>query len=91
MHSTLPWIGAPLRAAYTNAGENAKLAGLLLEQLAETRKRLPKDSPQLAGVLAPNGLGLLKQKKWAESEQLLRECLTIREKTHPDSWLTFDT
>ena len=74
-----------MRAAYTNAGENAKLAGLLLEQLAETQKRLPKDSPQPAGVFAPIGLGLLEQKKWAEAEQLLRECLAIREKTQPDS------
>ena len=77
--------------AYMKAGENAKLADLLQEQLAEARKTLPKDSPQLAGLLAQIGLGLLKQKKWTEAEPLLRECLAIREKTQPDVWSTFNT
>ncbi len=63
----------------------------LLEQLPEARKALPKDSPQLAGLLAQIGLGLLEQKKWTEAEPLLRECLAIREKTQPDAWSTFNT
>ena len=77
--------------AYTKAGENAKLADLLQEQLAEARKSLPKDSPELAGLLAQIGLSLLQQKKWTEAEPLLRECLAIREKTQPDVWSTFNT
>ncbi|MGO9917072.1 MAG: tetratricopeptide repeat protein, partial [Isosphaeraceae bacterium] len=58
----------------------------LLQQLPEVRKALPNDSPQLAGLLAQHGLGLLEQKKWIEAEPLLRECLAIREKTGPDVW-----
>ena len=77
--------------AYAKAGENAKLADLLQEQLPEARKALPKDSPQLAGMLAQIGLSLLQQKKWTEAEPLLRECLAIREKTQPDVWTTFNT
>ena len=77
--------------AYAKAGENAKLADLLQEQLAEARKTLPKDSPQLAGLLAQIGMSLLQQKKWTEAEPLLRECLAIREKTQPDVWSTFNT
>ena len=77
--------------AYAKAGENAKLADLLQEQLAEARKTLPKDSPELAGMLAQIGLSLLQQKKWTEAEPLLRECLAIREKTQPDVWSTFNT
>ena len=73
------------------AGENAKLADLLQEQLPEARKTLPKDSPQLTGMLAAIGLGLLQQKKWTEAEPLLRECLAIREKSQPDGWSTFNT
>ena len=88
---TLGWAGPPLIDAYTKAGENAKLADLLQEQLAEARKALPKDSPQLAGLLAQIGLSLLQQKKWTEAEPLLRECLAIREKTQPDDWSTFNT
>ena len=63
----------------------------LREQLPQARKALPKDSPQLAGLLAQIGLGLLEQKKWTEAEPLLRECLAIREKTQPDVWSTFNT
>ncbi len=63
----------------------------LLEQLPRARKALPKDSPQLAGLLAQIGVGLLEQKKWTEAEPLLRECLAIREKVQPDAWSTFNT
>ena len=52
---------------------------------------LPKDSPQLAGVLAQTGLVLLELKKWAEAEPIIHEALAIREKTHPDAWATFNT
>jgi serine/threonine protein kinase len=85
------WVGTPLLDAYATAGEDAKFANLIQEQLAEARKTLPKDSPQLASRLAQIGLGLLGQKKWAEAEPLLRECLAIREKKEPDDWRTFNT
>jgi hypothetical protein len=62
-----------------------------LQQLPEARKALPKESPQLAGLLAQIGGGLLEQKKWTEAEPLLRECLAIREQTQPDVWSTFNT
>ncbi len=63
----------------------------LMQQLPEARKALPKDSPQLAGLLAQIGLGLQQEKKWTEAEPLLRECLAIREKAQPDEWTTFNT
>jgi tetratricopeptide (TPR) repeat protein len=77
--------------AYTKAGETAKLGDLLQEQLPEARKALPKDSPQLAGLLAQLGLSLLQQQEWAKAEPILRESLAIREKTQPDVWSTFNT
>jgi eukaryotic-like serine/threonine-protein kinase len=83
--------GSYLLDAYAKAGEYAKLATLLQKQLTEARKTLPKDSPQLAGLLAQIGMALLEQKKWTEAEPLLRECLAIREKTQPDAWTTFNT
>jgi len=85
------WVGVQLMDAYLKTGENAKLADLLPEQLPEARKAFPKDSPQLAGLLAQIGMSLLQQKKWTEAEPLLRECLAIREKTQPDVWSTFNT
>ena len=88
---TLRFVGPQLIDTYMKAGENAKLADLLQEQLAEARSTLPKDSPELAGLLAQIGMSLLQQKKWTEAEPLLRECLAIREKTQPDVWSTFNT
>ena len=62
-YHTLRGFTRSLLEAYAKAGENAKIAHLLLEQLPETRKALPKESPQLAGLLAQIGLDLLEQKK----------------------------
>ncbi len=87
---TLRWVANPLIEAYMKAGENAKLADLLQEQLSEARKTLPKDGPELAGLLAPIGLSLLQLKKWTEAEPFIRECLAIREKMQPDLWSTFN-
>jgi tetratricopeptide (TPR) repeat protein len=77
--------------AYTRAGEHGKLANLLLPQLPDARQALPKDSPELAGLLAQIGQGLLAQQRWSEAEPLLRECLAIRTATQPDAWTTFNT
>jgi tetratricopeptide (TPR) repeat protein len=90
-YPTLSFVGPQLLAAYAKAGENAKLANLLLERLPEVRKAVPKDSPQLADLLAQIGMVLLQQKQGAEAEPLLRECLAIREKMQPDVWLAFNT
>lgn len=84
-------VGDRLIVAYMKASENARLADLLLEQLPEARKTLPKDSPQLAGLLVQIGVSLLQQKKWSDAEPLLRECLEIREKMERDVWSTFNT
>ena len=81
----------PLIDAYQKAGDDAKLADLLIERLPEARKSLPKDSPDLGGMLAQLGLSLVKRKRWIEAEPYLRESLAIREKTQADVWSTFNT
>jgi hypothetical protein len=90
-YPNLRGVGMFLLQAYAKAGESAKFANLLQDQLTQARKALPKDSPQLAGRLAQIGMGLLQQKQWAEAEPLLRECLAIRVKKEPDDWRTFNT
>jgi hypothetical protein len=41
--------------------------------------------------MAVLGLNLLQQKKYADAEPVLRECLSIREKKQPGVWTTFNT
>ena len=48
----LRWVGVSLLEAYAKAGRSAEAAKLVPELLADARKTLPKDSPQLAGTLA---------------------------------------
>jgi hypothetical protein len=49
------------------------------------------NTPSHAEALAIRGSMLLEQKKPAEAESKLRECLAIREKIQPDDWTTFAT
>src|SRR5262249_13840773 len=49
------------------------------------------DDPRTAGLMAQLGLNLLAQKKYADAEKTLRDCLAIREKKQPDDWSTFNT
>ena len=87
----LLWIGGELLEGYVWAGKRTEAIQLIGGMLDDARRTLPKDSPQLAGSLAPNGLALLDLRAFAEAESLLRECLAIREKTQPDAWTTFNT
>jgi WD40 repeat protein/serine/threonine protein kinase len=75
---------ALLKTAY------GKQEALLQQKLPAARKTLPKDSPELAYLLAQIGRAMLEQERWAEAEPVLRECLAIREKALPDSWLRFN-
>jgi tetratricopeptide (TPR) repeat protein len=43
-----------------------------------------------ADDLAMEGQFLLDQKKWAEAESPIRQCLPIRERMRPDDWRTFN-
>jgi WD40 repeat protein/serine/threonine protein kinase len=67
-----------------------KSGAFLQEQLPRARQALPKDSPELAYLLAAIGMSFLEQKQWAKAEPFIRECLSIRQKTQPDSWVTFN-
>jgi tetratricopeptide (TPR) repeat protein len=58
--------------------------------LAVVKEKSGADSLDYASQLAALGLNLLQQKKRAEAEPLLRECLAIREKSEPDAWTTFN-
>jgi hypothetical protein len=55
------------------------------------KAKLGPNHPDTLLIMANLGLVLLQQKKWAEAEPVLRDCLAGREKQIPNSWLTFDT
>ncbi|MFO0806123.1 MAG: tetratricopeptide repeat protein [Gemmataceae bacterium] len=76
--------------SYRLTGEHAKIVNVLAEQLPADRKSMLADSPELAEVLAQLGGAYLALKRWAEAAPLLRECVTIREKSRPDDWNTSD-
>jgi tetratricopeptide (TPR) repeat protein len=79
-----------LAGAYDELGEFAKAEQLLRDALAQSRKTSPSPSAGTAVALALLGTNLLRQKKFADAETLLRECLEIREKVQPDIWSTFN-
>ena len=54
----------------------------------EARTR-PRGHPRPANILVLLGICLLEAGKATEAEPILRECLAIREQTHPDHWMTF--
>jgi tetratricopeptide (TPR) repeat protein len=91
LNPTLRWVGPKLLDVYAKAEKTDEAAKLVTELLAEVRKQLPKNSTQLAGDLAKFGMLLLQAHAFTDAEALLRECLTIREKTQPDAWTTFNT
>jgi serine/threonine protein kinase/tetratricopeptide (TPR) repeat protein len=84
-------LPSDLAAMYDRAGLFAKSEPLYREFLEAARKQFGQDHPQTAGALAQLGLNLLRQKKSAAAEPVLRGCLAIREKKDPDAWMTFDT
>jgi serine/threonine protein kinase/tetratricopeptide (TPR) repeat protein len=89
-YPVLRWVGDHLLEAYTKAGKRAETQKLIHEIQADARKHLPKDSPQLAGLLAQFGLMLFRLNSYAEAEPLLRESLAIYEMLKHDSWVTFN-
>jgi hypothetical protein len=69
---------------------NAQQATYLRKKLSEARKTVPTDNQEIAYVLAQLGRALLDQELWTEAEEVLVECLAIREKVAQDSWTTFN-
>ncbi len=71
-----------LAVAYRLAGRAAEGGRLFDRDVSSTAR---------ANALAVRGSMLLLEKKPAEAELKLRECLTMRQKIQPDDWTTFDT
>ena len=90
-HPNLLIFKRNLVSLYAKQGKTDNAVALLREVIAASRGTLPKDSPELAGQLSMLSQTLLELKAWDEAEPLIREALTIYEKTQPDAWTTFNT
>ena len=90
-HSSTITSMANLVAAYNDANQGEKATETLREFIAGQGQRANPDDPRFALGLAQGSLALLKCRQYAAAEELLRECLTIREKTQHDDWSTFNT
>jgi serine/threonine protein kinase/tetratricopeptide (TPR) repeat protein len=87
-NSQLAWVDKALLKAYARAGKPAEATALVTEQVRAARAQLPADSPQLAAALADAGKALLEAKAYDAAEPLLRESLSLGERTAPDAWNT---
>ena len=70
--------------AYEQARQHGKAEAWERKWLAAVKADAGAKSPAYAGELVALGMMLLKRQKWTEAETVVRECLTIREKTQPD-------
>jgi tetratricopeptide (TPR) repeat protein len=87
----LRWVGTQLLDGYARARKRTEATALAKELLDDARHTLPPESAALAAMLAELGGARLAFGSFADAEPLLRECLSIRERKQPNSWMTFNT
>jgi eukaryotic-like serine/threonine-protein kinase len=80
-----------LGGAYCKANQGGKATTILKEFIAAHRKQSQPNSPAFAGLIAQVSMDLLNCKQYTVAEEMLRECLAVREKTQADAWTTFNT
>jgi tetratricopeptide (TPR) repeat protein len=90
-HAFLAWVPMALANAYEQARYHAKAQQVQEDQLKDLRSRLPADHPTLTSTQARFATWLLQQKKYAEAEVVLQECLAARVRKELDVWTTFNT
>ena len=79
-----------LASLYQAQRQFAKAEPLYVKALELGRRVLKEEHPETLTYMS-NLAGLYQaQRQYADAELLLRECLTIREKTKPNDWKTFN-
>ncbi len=88
-HPTTLNAKSNLAALYKDQGKLDR-AETLYREVADAWKRRDKvNSLPYAGTLALLGDVLLRQRKFAAAEPVVRDCLAIRERKQPEEWRTF--
>jgi serine/threonine protein kinase/tetratricopeptide (TPR) repeat protein len=78
-----------LAEAYLEDGQHDKGETLTREHVERTRAVFGPDDPRTAGALARLGRHLVRRRRFAEAEPILRASLAIRIKRLPDHWSRF--
>jgi hypothetical protein len=80
-----------LIACHERLGQYDRAEPLHRELADYWKRQFGPNIPAYSLHLASLGNNLLKQRKPAQAESVLRECVTIRSKIAPDLWTTFET
>ena len=80
-----------LISAYERSSANEQAVTWRKKLLAFLKTKSGPESVDYVREVALLGFSLLQQKKWADAEPILRECLAIRAKTQPNDWSTFNS
>ena len=78
------------RGGLEATGRLDEAEGWRRKRSAVVKERAGATSAAYAAELASLAANLLRQKKYADAEAVLRECLAVRERTQPDAWNTFN-
>jgi serine/threonine protein kinase len=89
--SSVAWIPPELVETYERAGQFPRAEPWRRDFLEQARKQFGADDLRTAGQTALLGHNLLRQKKYADAEPLLRDCLKVREAKQKEAWTTFGT
>jgi tetratricopeptide (TPR) repeat protein len=88
--ASLQFVFNALAETYVRAGQDDRAESVYHQFLDRMREQFGADKRPIAQALAQFGLHLLKQKKYAHAEPLLRECLAIRTEKLPEDWSRFN-
>ena len=88
--SETSWIQSHLTQVTQNPHQVERAETLLRLLEVDAKRRDGSASSSHAGSLASLGSFLIKHKKWAEAEPVLRECLDTRQRIEADDWRTFN-
>lgn len=81
---------ANLGMAYSANGDGENAVRMFLPYLDGMKSRQPANRFLIPNLQATIALELLKCKQFSVAEELLRECLAIRNEIQPDAWSTYN-
>jgi hypothetical protein len=80
-----------LASIYGECEHTAKAVSLFNEYISMQRVKHSENELEFAGILSATASKLLQYRQFATAEEMLRECLEIRQQAQPDDWTTFNT